>query len=134
MTNIRQYRLLSGLYDRAVRLVGEEKFFWHQLSLALICDHRHSRAVKVLNNCLSQTEADFEKFDENTVMEYLHLAKLQIEQLGDMDLGWMDKFGKINFHLDFAAESAIKKAIGLSTGTWLSGRCYLLLAMIIRLI
>lgn len=84
---MRQYRLLSGLYDRAVRTADEEKFFWHQLSLALICDKRFSRAAKILHNSIAQGEVDPEKFDENSISEYMQMARMQIEQLGNLDLG-----------------------------------------------
>ena len=87
LSNMRQYRLLSGLYDRAVRTAGEEKFFWHQLSLALMCDQRFPRATKVLHNSIAQSEADPDKFDENSLSEYMQMARMQIEQLGDLDLG-----------------------------------------------
>jgi hypothetical protein len=66
---------------------GEEKFFWHQLSLSLICDQRFSRATKVLQNCISLTETTPSKADESLVMEHMHLARMQIELLDDMDLG-----------------------------------------------
>uniref|UniRef100_A0A1I8BNV0 TPR_REGION domain-containing protein n=1 Tax=Meloidogyne hapla TaxID=6305 RepID=A0A1I8BNV0_MELHA len=114
LTNIRQYRLLSGLYDKAIRLAKDDNFFGQQLSLSLICDNRFSRATKMLHKCILQRDEEQNKFDESSITEYLHLARLQIEQLGDLEL----------------AESATLKAINLSSGTWLSGRCHLLLAMI----
>uniref|UniRef100_A0A915MHU8 Uncharacterized protein n=1 Tax=Meloidogyne javanica TaxID=6303 RepID=A0A915MHU8_MELJA len=121
LTNIRQYRLLSGLYDRALRIAKkDDNFFGQQLSLSLICDNRYSRATKMLQKCILQKEEEENnqnKFDESLISEYLHLARLQIEQLGDLEL----------------AESATLKAITLSSGTWLSGRCHLLLAMIFGL-
>lgn len=46
-------------------------------------------------------------------MEHMHLARMQIELLDDMDL----------------AESAALKATTLANGTWLAGRCHLLLGM-----
>uniref|UniRef100_A0A914KZZ3 TPR_REGION domain-containing protein n=3 Tax=Meloidogyne TaxID=189290 RepID=A0A914KZZ3_MELIC len=121
LTNIRQYRLLSGLYDKALRIAKkDDNFFGQQLSLSLICDNRYSRATKMLQKCILQKEEEENnqnKFDESLISEYLHLARLQIEQLGDLEL----------------AESATLKAITLSSGTWLSGRCHLLLAMIFGL-
>ena len=91
LDNIRQYRLLTGLYDRAIRLSRDNRFYWHQLSIALICDHHFSRASKVLKNCITQTEAaaaaDTGITDENTLMEYMHLARIQIEQQNDIELG-----------------------------------------------
>jgi hypothetical protein len=102
--------------------------------------------VKVLNNCLAQTEATTTtdtggagggvagKFDDQTIMECMHLARLQIEQFGDMDLGPKKFLHNFEFIFFLIAESRILKAISLSNGTWLSGRCHLLLAMIYRLI
>lgn len=88
--NIRQYRLLTGLYDRAIRLSRDNRFFWHQLSLSLICDHRFSRASKVLKNCITQAEAGTAETrisDESILLEYMQLARIQIEQMDDIDLG-----------------------------------------------
>ncbi|KAF7630905.1 hypothetical protein Mgra_00008826 [Meloidogyne graminicola] len=115
LTNMRQFRLLSGLYDKAIRISNNDNFFGQQLSLSLICDNRFSRATKILQKYILQSdEEETNTFDGSILTEYLHLAKLQIEQLGDLEL----------------AESAALKAINLSAGTWLSGRCHLLLAMI----
>ncbi|CAK5076894.1 unnamed protein product [Meloidogyne enterolobii] len=91
LTNIRQYRLLSGLYDKALRVSKkDDNFFGQQLSLSLICDNRYSRATKMLQKCILQKEEEENnqnKFDESLITEYLHLARLQIEQLGDLELG-----------------------------------------------
>lgn len=113
LTNIRQYHFLSSLYERAIRLAGDNKFYWNQLFLSLICEHHYLRASKILQICPNQFESDFQKKNENLIIEYMQLARIQIEQLGDIDL----------------AESAALKAISFSSGTWISGRCNLLLAL-----
>lgn len=49
----------------------------------------------MLQKCILQKEEEENnqnKFDESLISEYLHLARLQIEQLGDLELGFFKFF------------------------------------------
>uniref|UniRef100_A0A914HD40 Uncharacterized protein n=1 Tax=Globodera rostochiensis TaxID=31243 RepID=A0A914HD40_GLORO len=45
LSNLRQYRLLSGLYEKAIRSNGSDRFAWLQFSLSLSADRRFLRVL-----------------------------------------------------------------------------------------
>ncbi|KAL3068400.1 hypothetical protein niasHT_030691 [Heterodera trifolii] len=118
LSNLRQYRLLSGLYEKAIRLNGNDKFAWLQFSLSLSADRHFLRVSKILQQFISMEEEEETNqkggADEDAIVAYMHLARIQLEHFGDCNL----------------AESAAVKAVNLSADTWLSARCYLLLGMV----
>lgn len=108
LSTLRQYQLLAGILEKAMKFAFQDRFIWFQFALSLICFGKGSRAAMVLKECignLPEGEADPAIF--------MFASKLSLECLGQYDQG-----------MDYA-----RKAIKLSQGGWLTGRAQLLLGL-----
>lgn len=79
---MRQYNLLSSIYDRAMKYANKDRFMWFQFGLSLISSARYPRASKILEHCVK-----LEASDHNNIAEHLMIARINLESLGDFDLG-----------------------------------------------
>ncbi|KAI1721349.1 tetratricopeptide repeat protein 7B [Ditylenchus destructor] len=111
LSNLRQYRLLASIYERSMDFATSDRQMWFQFGLSLICDNRFPRALKILEHCQT-INADRNASKEDLILEHMFAARLQIEQIGDVN----------------AALTAATKAVTLALDSWLAGRCYLLFA------
>uniref|UniRef100_A0A9J2NR25 Tetratricopeptide repeat protein 7 N-terminal domain-containing protein n=1 Tax=Ascaris lumbricoides TaxID=6252 RepID=A0A9J2NR25_ASCLU len=120
LSTLRQYELLASIYERAMKFANEDRYIWFveldatckdfrfQFALTLLCHGRWVRASRILSQCIAM-----DKLEENAAVKHMLAAQIEIEHLGQYD----------------EAISHAEKAIELSEGSWLSGRCHLLHAI-----
>lgn len=123
LSTLRQYHLLSSIYERAMKFVNQDEYLWQQFALSLVCRGRWLRAVRVLEQCIAaetrdnnHSGAELEAVSSNTAMHHMQAAVLQMEHLGQNE----------------AAINHAKAAMALcSEGplTYLKGRAQLLCAV-----
>lgn len=53
LCSVRQYGLLSEIFERAMKFAYDDNFIWFQFALSLICLGRYGRAHVILKQCLS---------------------------------------------------------------------------------
>ncbi|VDK30650.1 unnamed protein product [Anisakis simplex] len=85
LSALRQYELLSNIYERAMKFANDDRYIWFQFALTLICHGRWVRASRILSQCLA-----IDRHDENTIIEHLIAAQIEIEQLGQYDEGLVE--------------------------------------------
>uniref|UniRef100_A0A7E4VXZ7 TTC7_N domain-containing protein n=1 Tax=Panagrellus redivivus TaxID=6233 RepID=A0A7E4VXZ7_PANRE len=108
LSNIRQYNMLSMVYERAMKYASKDRFLWFQFGLSLTCAGKLTRATKSLEHCVK-----LESEDKYEVTEHMMIAKINTESLGDYDL---------------AMEHA-SMALSLCKNNFLSSRCMLMYAI-----
>ncbi|CAJ0600263.1 unnamed protein product [Cylicocyclus nassatus] len=127
LSTLRQYHLLSTVYERAMKFVNQDEYLWQQFALSLVCRGKFLRAVRVLEQCIAAGTKDGHQVNHgnetaepgssnNTVMHHMQAAVLHMEHLGQND----------------AAVSHAAKAVQMcSEGPleFLKGRAQLLLAI-----
>ncbi|KAK6029419.1 tetratricopeptide repeat protein, partial [Ostertagia ostertagi] len=92
LSTLRQYHLLSTIYERAMKFVNQDEFLWQQFALSLVCRGRWLRAVRVLEQCIAAERKDsnhsggeLEPVSSNTAMHHMQAAVLHMEHLGQND-------------------------------------------------
>lgn len=70
LSNFRQYRLLSTVIERSMDYTGDDQHIWFQYALALICDNRFLRAIRILNHCFDLKSSSQATNNGNTYNGY----------------------------------------------------------------
>lgn len=65
-----------------MNFASKDRFLWFQFGLSLICNGKYARATKFIEQCTKM-----EVHDRNDITEHMMIAKINIETLGDYDLG-----------------------------------------------
>ncbi|KJH53119.1 tetratricopeptide repeat protein [Dictyocaulus viviparus] len=91
-SSLRQYHLLSTIYERSMKFVNQDQYLWQQFALSLVCRGRYLRAVRVLEQCIAaghqdkhQTSNEVEAESSDSVMHHMQAAILYMEHLGQND-------------------------------------------------
>ncbi|KAK5981627.1 hypothetical protein GCK32_018662, partial [Trichostrongylus colubriformis] len=94
LSTLRQYQLLSTIYERAMKFVNQDEYLWQQFALSLVCRGKWLRAARVLEQCIAAERKDLnhpggelEAVSANTVMHHMQAAVLHMEHLGQNDAG-----------------------------------------------
>jgi hypothetical protein len=103
-----------------------DRYSWIQLSLSLICDHQYALASKLYDQK--------QNFPNLGIMENMIFSLLQIEQLGNLDMGIPIFICYLYYRNKFVALNSLSKAILLAKGSWLEGRLNFLYGIAMRLI
>lgn len=127
LSALREYQLMSDMYERAMKFAYEDRYIWFQFALSLICQSKYTRAASVLQ--VNQSFLDFTYSqsvfpfvqecislagDSNEdATQYMVCAKICVEQLGLYDQGVA------------LAQAAVK----ICRGGWLSSRAHLLIGL-----
>ncbi|VDO04743.1 unnamed protein product [Haemonchus placei] len=92
LSTLRQYQLLSTIYERAMKFVNQDEYLWQQFALSLVCRGKWLRAVRVLEQCIAAEKKDdnrsaekLEVVSSNTAMHHMQAAVLHMEHLGQND-------------------------------------------------
>ncbi|RCN45281.1 tetratricopeptide repeat protein [Ancylostoma caninum] len=94
LSTLRQYHLLSTVYERAMKFVNQDEYLWQQFALSLVCRGKWLRAARVLEQCIAAGTKDGSQANHggeldtgmsNTAMHHMQAAVLHMEHLGQND-------------------------------------------------
>ncbi|KAK6739587.1 hypothetical protein RB195_008219 [Necator americanus] len=94
LSTLRQYHLLSTVYERAMKFVNHDEYLWQQFALSLVCRGKWLRATRVLEQCIAaggkdgdplNHGAESEAGSSNTAMHHMQAAVLHMEHLSQND-------------------------------------------------
>ncbi|EYC25918.1 hypothetical protein Y032_0011g1457 [Ancylostoma ceylanicum] len=94
LSTLRQYHLLSTVYERAMKFVNQDEYLWQQFALSLVCRGKWLRAARVLEQCIAAGTKDSSQANHggepdaglsNTAMHHMQAAVLHMEHLGQND-------------------------------------------------
>ncbi|CAD6196366.1 unnamed protein product [Caenorhabditis auriculariae] len=88
LSSLRQYQLLSTIYERAMKFVNQDSYLWEQLALSLLCRGRWTRAARVLEQAVSTTSSNDGSSscaEHSSAIELMMLSQLYIERFSQYD-------------------------------------------------
>ncbi|CAI4227766.1 unnamed protein product [Auanema sp. JU1783] len=81
LSTIRQYHLMSVIFERAMKFANEDSYIWQQFGLSLLCKGRWLRAANVLDQSIQVDSSE-------APLQHLLASQLYIHQLGQFDIAY----------------------------------------------
>ncbi|WKY00816.1 hypothetical protein Q1695_015108 [Nippostrongylus brasiliensis] len=89
LSTLRQYHLLSAIYERAMKFVNQDEYLWQQFALSLVCRGKWLRAIRVLEQCIAadkkETSRSGSEVSSSSVMHHMQAAILHMDHFGQND-------------------------------------------------